>query len=108
MGQEKKSIEQIIAESDLINTLREELGEGGEKAARAFLGMSKEDRLRTTICVGMKVALEIDFTDMILLHITLKGIQRHAPEEYDVLTAILFNGLEGLKNKIARERREGK
>lgn len=89
---ETKTVEQEIAQADLINHFKKVFGEEGAQMAQEFIGMSKEEQERILILVGTKVVFHSDSLERMALHIALKRISEQMPEDARVIHAVLCSG----------------
>jgi len=96
------TVEQEIAQADLINNLKGSLGEEGAQMAQEFISMDREEQERLLILMGAKIFFHCDSLELMALHIALKKINKEMPEEAKVLRAILCTGFA----KIRKEEKE--
>ena len=105
MAQEEKTVEQQIAESELINNLKKHIGEGGEEIARDFISLDRRRQMIIMLYLSIRSVAPLDSLEATVLQISIQQLAKKAPEDFDAFCAVV---VKGIGEKLKKEKSEAR
>ena len=101
-----KTVEEQIADSEIIEKLRKQGGEEAVEFGKFFINLDKEEKDLALIAMGLQIHLCFDKIMTQAFLCALLNTKKSCPEEYDILKRCIMMGFFKKAEEIVKKKKQ--